>query len=312
MSRVKTLAQQLGQSLEYFVVHSPSIYLPDRLESHIKPTYSLFKLHEQANIEEPEDLCLFYMLLAAVSFAPQDPDGFWAYEDCNVGYNFWGQSLARQWDFIKDPHVLANLDSNFILAELFPSKVPVFMAKERAQLLREIGLFLNTHTDFTFEKLFLKHRRDVYLVSQVLSTYLPLWEDPFCVKGQLFALLVYHLLQEQWELGGIENLTAVPNILTFHALNDLGVVSLSSSIAQRAKIGLCVQKGSRFDLELRAACVLGSEGILEALRPYQEPPLDPAQLTGLLWDRLSGSCRFKHLTPAKGLGQFSITILAPY
>lgn len=240
-----------------------------------------------------EEMCLFYLVFNAINYCYFDQSGNRFADSEMSGSTLAGARLTKHWDEIKDSVFLANLDENFLLSELFVAEVPISLVKQRTEALREVGRFINQNIDFTFEKLFLKYRRDAYFVSQALPTHLPTWRDPFFKRAQLFIAMVYGRFQDRLYLPidkeSLDKLTVFADYKVPQSLFSMGIITADLELNNRIISRELIPAGSQMELEIRAATVVASDLLMKDLRRYRkDPSINAVQVDHLLWAATKG------------------------
>lgn len=275
MSRVRKLAKTILSSAEHVKVEQEPAEQVAQILRKVAlsiPRWDFAPFYPQ--LDSFEEMCLFYLVFNAINYCYFDQDRE-RFRDGNLtGSSLACTRLTEAWDDIKNPVFLANMDENYLLSELFRAECPISLVKERTESLREVGRFLNENVDFTFEKLFKKYKRNAYYVSQALPTHLPTWRDPFFKRAQLFVGMVYGRFQDSEDLPiaehSLSDLTVFADYRLPESLIRMGILrpsaSLRDSLHEREFIG----SGSRRELELRAATIIGADALTEALNKYSE------------------------------------------
>jgi len=289
MSRVKKLSEVLLTSPRYVKFNETRVQeVAEILQSYDLeiPPWNFPGQYPQT--DDFEELCLYYLIFNSINYCYFDQDGKKFRRDDVSGSTLALACLLERWDEIKDPNFLANVDENYLLSELFAAESPISLVKERTNALREVGEFLNSNLDFTFEKLFHRYRRNAYFVSQALPTHLSTWRDPFFKRSQLFVGMVYGRFQD-WEKipidsESLEDLTIFADYRVPQTLIAMGILVPSASLLSRLHRNQLLGSGSRKELELRAGSVWGGEVLGEQLRELRnEDNLNALHVDYLLW-----------------------------
>lgn len=272
MSRVRILSDMLLQSPRYIKLSQDRIDKVAQILSDFKlelPQWDFPPIYPQS--DNFEEMCQFYLTFNAINYCYFDEDGK-KFEDGKMsGSTLAATRLTEHWEDIKRPEFLSNVDENYLLADLFCAEGPISLVKERTNALREVGRFINENTSVTnlFEKLFHKYKSDAYFISQALPTHLPTWRDPFFKRAQLFVGMVYGRFQH-WkklpiEKDSLKDLTVFADYRVPETLIRMGIICPSAPLLTRIHQQQLISSGSRKELELRAATILGADGITEAL-----------------------------------------------
>jgi hypothetical protein len=234
-------------------------------------------------------MCQFYLTFNAINYCYFDQNQERFRDGKLRGSTLACTRLTEAWNEIKDPAFLANVDENYLLTELFRAECPISLVKERTGALREVGRFLNTTPDFTFEKLFKKFKENAYYVSQAIPTYLPTWRDPFFKRAQLFVGMAYGRFQDLEDLpiteDGLLDLTVFADYRVPETLIRMGIIVPSATLRSKLYKQEFFQSGSREELEIRAATIVGADFLAEALNRHKqlERPVNSLHIDFLLW-----------------------------
>ena len=288
MSRVRTLSETLLKNPRYVTIEDyrvekvAEILADTELEI---PTWDFRPLYPQ--VDNFEEMCLFYLIFNSINYCYFDHDSKKFSDNGRLhGSSLAATRLTEHWEDIKNPEFLANVDENYLLAELFRAECPISMVKERAYALREVGSFINRNADFTFRKFFQKYKSNAYYVSQAIPTLLPSWEDAFFKRAQLFVAMVYGRFQHD-EIRpfeqGLEDLTVFADYRVPETLIRMGVIVPAASLMTRIHRRERIHSGSRKELELRAASILGADAVMDALNTRKETAINSLHLDYLLW-----------------------------
>lgn len=292
MSRVRRLSETLMENPSHFslvpnraqevakIMEGRSLTIPDWKSS--------FKsLDPSIDVEDFEQVCKFFLIFNSINYCYFDQDGS-KFEDKGVsGSTLAFNRLHEAWQYLNDTSFLASVDEVYLLGDLFRAQSPISLVKERAQALREVGNFLLSNPEFTFDKYFRKFRKDAYISSQALPTFLPSWREPFYKRSQLFVAMVYGAFQDREDLPiekeSLKNLTAFADYRVPQSLINLGIIRPSEAAWEHI-LNKPVASGSRLELEIRAATICGADLLTEALRGIRgDPSLNSLHTDYLLW-----------------------------
>jgi hypothetical protein len=288
MSRVRELSEVLLQNAKYVHV---SQRRAQKVAQALKdlpislPTWDFEPFYPQS--DDFEEMCLYYLVFNAINYCYFDQDGKKFKDGDYSGSALASLRLTENWDEISDPLFLSRVDENYLLAELFKAEAPISMVKERTHALRELGTFINSNPNFTFEKLCVRGGADAYNISQLIPLHLPSWRDPFFKRAQLFVGMVYGRFQNWGRIPiaeeSLSSLTVFADYRVPQTLIAMGVIEPSASLLTRLHCEQFLGSGSRKELELRAATILGADAILEELQPLREERLNALHTDYLLW-----------------------------
>jgi hypothetical protein len=288
MSRVRTLSETLLKNPRYVTIDSDRVNTVAEILRSFKleiPTWNFPPLYPTS--DDFEEMCLFYLVFNAINYCYFDHDGK-KFRDGNVtGSTLAATRLTENWEDIKLPQFLANVDENYLLSQLFQAENPISLVKERAAALREVGEFINRNVDFTFRKFFQKYKSNAYFVSQAIPTLLSTWRDPFFKRAQLFVGMVHGRFQNLENppfVNGLEDLTVFADYRVPETLVRMGVVVPSASLMTRIHRREPIYSGSRKELELRAASILGADAVMDVFNEINgENPINSLHMDYLLW-----------------------------
>jgi len=290
MSRVRKLAETILSSPRYVKVNQERVETVAKLLQDVQmevPRWDFPPLYPQT--DDFEEMCHFYLVFNAINYCYFDQDRK-RFEDGELrGSSLVCTRLTEAWKEIRDPTFLANVDETHLLGELFRAEGPISLVKERTEALREVGRFLNENQDFTFRKLFQKYKENAYYISQVIPNYLPTWRDPFCKRAQLFVGMVYGKFQDLEDLPiakySLADLTVFADYRVPETLIRMGIIEPSATLKSWLHRREFIASGSRKELEIRAATIVGADVLTEALNKYNqtEEPVNILHTDFLLW-----------------------------
>ncbi len=272
MSRVRILADMILQHPKYVSLNQQRTDEVAQILSDFKlelPRWDFAPLYPQS--DDFEEMCKFYLIFNSINYCYFDEDGK-RFEDGKMrGSTLAATRLTKHWEDIQRPEFLSNVDENYLLSELFRAEGPISLVKQRTEALREVGRFLNQHSDTTnlFEKLFRKYKSNAYHISQALPNHLPTWRDPFFKRSQLFVGMVYGRFQDWKDLpiteDSLDDLTVFADYRIPETLIRMGIMIPSASLLTRIHRREPIASGSRKELEIRAATIMGTDGLTDAL-----------------------------------------------
>jgi len=285
MSRVRELSNHMMRNSEFVQV------VPERAATIAKqmqdfkfelPTWDFPPFYPQT--DNFEEMCLYYLVFNSINYCYFDEYDNRFQEGKNRSSTLAGLRITENWEQLKDPQFLSNVDETYLLGELFKAETPISLIKERATAFREIGTFMLTSPDFTFQKLFAKHYRNAYFVSQMIPTYFPTWRDPFFKRAQLFVGMV------QGKFGhfssGLEDLTVFADYRVPQTLHSMGIIRYGASLMSTISSNELIPYGSKQELEIRAATVVGTDMLTAHLNEYNDGSLNILHADYLLWSAM--------------------------
>lgn len=256
------------------------------------PRWDFASIYPQS--DDFEEMCQFYLTFNAINYCYFDEDGNRFQNGKLSGSTLAATRLTEHWEDIKRPEFLSNVDENYLLGELFRADGPISMVKERTEALREVGRFLNANSSATgmntklFEQLFRKYKSNAYFVSQALPTHLPSWRDPFFKRAQLFVGMVYGRFQDWKDLpiyeDSLADLTVFADYRVPETLIRMGIIQPSASLMTCIRGRELIVSGSKKELEIRAATIMGADGLTEALNEIApDKNIHSLHIDFLLW-----------------------------
>lgn len=307
-SRVRDLSEKLMSNAVYVHIDEMRVNKVARAMKDFEfvlPTWDFAPFYPHS--DNFEEMCKFYLVFNSINYCYFNY-GSDRFEDTDEqgkvtsGSNLVTLRLTKHWDELKDPMFLSNIDENYLLSELFAASRPISLVKERVKALREVGNFLNKnieHEDLFF-KLFSRYRQDAYVTSQALPTHLPTWSDPFYKRAQLFVSQVYGRFQD-WDglpikEESIINLTAFADYRLPQTLIGMGIIKASGRLLSRLAKNKEIESGSCKELELRAATIVASDLLVDALNKERGGNLTALHIDYMLW-----SCGRKSLSLPDGV-----------
>jgi len=293
MSRIVRLAERLLYAPEYLKVNERrAVEVAESLKDYPLsiPTWDYEGFYPQS--VPFEEACLFFLIFNSINYCYFDASGNKFRHADLCGSGLAARRLLESWDEIKDPNFLSNIDENYLLSDLLHADSPVSMCKARTEALREVGRFLVSNTDFTFAKLFRKYRSNAYFVSQGLPTHLPTWRDPFFKRSQLFVAMVYGRFQSSSTsiiTEGLSDLAVFADYKLPQTLIAMGIIELFPSLQSKISNRIFLDSGSKAELEIRAATVVGAKYLLDSLCRYKKDNfLNALHVDSLLWNTARG------------------------
>ncbi len=301
-SRVRDLSEKLINNARYLQIDRPRVTKVATALSNFKfelPTWNFAPFYPQS--DDFEEMCKFYLILNSINYCYFNY-GSDVFEDLSgekriAGTNLVTLRLTENWDDLKDPLFLSNVDENYLLSELFTATRPISLVKERVKALREVGTFLNVNSEHQnlFFNYFCRYRKDAYIASQALATHLPTWRDPFCKRAQLFVSQVYGRFQNKEDLPikkeSLDNITVFADYRLPQTLIEMGIIKPSGRLLSRLYKNSELESGSGKELELRAATIVASDLLVEALNKERDDKLTALHIDYLLWSCGRGSLK---------------------
>jgi hypothetical protein len=287
-SRVRDLAQKIVSRAQYLELDcARAEAVAQAFDGDVElPRWDFAPFYPQS--DDFEEMCKFYLIFNAINYCYFDAHRV-RFSDGNMrGSTLTGLRLTEHWKDIQNPQFLANVDENYLLGELFDAHRPISLVKERTAALREVGVFLNTNPDFTFHKLFTKHRNNAYHVSQIIPTLLPSWRDPFFKRAQLFVGMAYGRFRDREDLPidseSLFDLTVFADYRVPQTLINLGLIKLGAMVLhENYSGGDFIESGSLKELEIRAATIIASDILMEEINKRREEPINPLHMDYILW-----------------------------
>jgi hypothetical protein len=205
--------------------------------------------------------------------------------------------IQRSWRIISQPGFLANVSESFVENELFDARVRIPLIPQRTACLREVGRFLDDMREHgqSFIQLFESLHNDAYLIAEFLQEKLPLWEDPFMKRAQLFPAMLYGRFQNNPECpiskASLVNLTEFLDYRIPETLYAIGAINYSPSLREKICNRVILESDSREETEIRAVSLVALKTLRDSLNEMRGPE---SQITALETDFLCwGALRTK-------------------
>lgn len=293
MSRVRELANHLMRDPEFVtIVPGRAQALAEALKDFPVelPTWDFAPFYPQS--DNFEEMCLYYLVFNSINYCYFDEYNNRFEDGDHRASTLVGLRITENWEQMKDFQFLSHIDETYLLGELFKAETPISLVKERAAAFREIGEFMRVNVDFTFRKMFAKHHNNAYFVSQMIPTYFPTWRDPFFKRAQLFVGMVQGRFQH-FDLG-LEDLTVFADYRVPQTLHSMGMLRFNPPFLKSIASNKLVHYGSKQELELRAATIVGADMLTSHLNEYHGGVLNALHADYLLWSamRKRGSLPF--------------------
>jgi hypothetical protein len=206
------------------------------------------------------------------------------------GATLAAKRITEYWTDLRNPEYLSQVTGESLATEVFNAPVPIPFVEDRAASLREVGLFLQslardglTLTDFLSAR-----DGDAFAIASAIPGQMPGWSDPFLKRAQLFVGMLFGrysgLPNNPITEASLCNLTVFADYRLPQTLIAMGIIEVSNSLATALERGELIPSGSRRELELRAATILGADALtaeISALHPDQQ--INALQIDFLLW-----------------------------
>lgn len=288
MSRVRELADHMMRNPQFVTVVPERAARVAELMQDFKfelPTWDFPPFYPQS--DDFEEMCLYYLVFNSINYCYFDEYDNRFQDGKNRSSTLAGLRITENWEQLKHSQFLSHVDETYLLGELFKAETPISFIKERADAISEIGKFMLKNPDFTFRKMFAKHYKNAYFVSQMIPTYLPTWRDPFFKRAQLFVGMVQGRFQDQSPFDrGLEDLTAFPDYRLPQTLHSMGIIRYDSSLLNNITSNQLIPSGSKQELEIRAATVVGTDMLVSHLNEYHDGVLNVLHTDYLLWSAM--------------------------
>jgi hypothetical protein len=205
--------------------------------------------------------------------------------------------ISKSWSQISQPNFLANVTEDYVESELFGAQVKIPLVAQRTECLREVGKFLDDMRalEQSFTQLFQSLHNDAYLIAEFLQGRLPLWEDPFMKRAQLFPAMLYGRFQKHPECpinrDSLVNLTEFLDYRIPETLYAIGAIDYSKTLSERIRNREILQSDSREEGEIRAVSLVALKTLRDKLNEMRG---HESQITALETDYLCwGALRTK-------------------
>ncbi len=290
LSRVRKLANHLIDNSEHVtVVKTRAKHIANEMKdfNFVLPTWDFPPFYPQ--IDDFEEMCLYYLLFNSINYCYFDEYGNKFTDGEYSSSTLTGLCITENWEDLKNFEFLTNVDENYFLGDLFKAKTPISLVKERVAAFREIGNYLRLNPDFSFRKLFTSRRSDAYFVSQYLPTLLPSWSDPFFKRSQLFVGMVHGRFQDKSPfIRGLEHLTVFADYRVPQTLHSMGVIRFSPDLLKQISEGTLIGSGTKPELEIRAASIVGSDLLEKYCNKHHKKTLNALHIDYFLWSAMKG------------------------
>jgi hypothetical protein len=288
MSRVRELANHMMRNPEFVKMVPERAGRIAELTKDFKfelPTWDFPPFYPQSN--DFEEMCLFYLLFNSINYCYFDEYGNTFQDGDHRASTLTGLRITENWEQLKDLQFLSHVDETYFLGELFKAETPISLVKERVAAFREIGKFVQVNTDFTFRKMFAKHYNNAYFISQMIPTYLNTWRDPFFKRAQLFVGMVQGRFQDQKPFSrGLEDLTVFADYRVPQTLHSMGIIRYGAYLLSKVSSNELIPYGSKPELEIRAATIVGADMLTAHLNKYHGGSLNALHTDFLLWSAM--------------------------
>jgi|GEM_PF-2935628 len=202
--------------------------------------------------------------------------------------------ISKAWDTISKPGVLADITEHFVENELFAAHVAIPLIPERTACLREAGRFLDDMREQgqSFTDLFKSLNNDAYLIAEYLQDKMPLWEDPFMKRAQLYPAMLYGRFQKDPQCPiSKHSLVTLTEFLDYRipeTLYALGVITYSESLRERIRAREILESDSREEREIRAVSLVALKRLRDRLNDLRsdELPITALETDFLCWGAL--------------------------
>lgn len=285
MSRVRELSNYMMRNPQFVTVIPERATRLAELMQDFKfelPTWDFPPFYPQT--DDFEEMCLYYLVFNSINYCYFDEDDNRFQDGKNRSSTLAGLRITENWEQLKHSQFLSRVDETYLLGELFKAETPISLIKERVAAISEIGNFMLKNPDFTFRKMFAKHYNNAYFVSQMIPTYFPTWKDPFFKRAQLFVGMV------QGKFGhfdkGLEDLTVFADYRVPQTLHSMGVIEYRASLLSTVSSNKLIPYGSKQELEIRAASVVGTDMLTAHLNEYHDGALNVLHTDYLLWSAM--------------------------
>lgn len=198
-------------------------------------------------------------------------------------------ALTRQFERTINPYYLALSNRITLAEEVFLGSIPMPLLGERAQDMREVGVFIG---DLEMAGLgvidFMKRLDgDAFEISKALPHKLPGFRDPFLKRAQLFVAMFYGRCRDNPDCPiapkSLRKLSLFADYRVPQAFIGMGAIVPDESLESTLERELEIPEGTPMEQELRAASVVVGKLMLEAMNRCGETPLNALHLDYLAW-----------------------------
>jgi hypothetical protein len=204
--------------------------------------------------------------------------------------------LTQAWDTISQPEFLAKVTEEYVGRSLFAAKEPIPLIAERTECLKEAGAFLDKlrSDGRSFTDVFNSLGNDAYEVAQYLQMQLPLWQDPFMKRAQLFVGMLFGRFQDDpgcpISRESLVHLTEFADYRIPETLYVLGAISYSKKLTEKIRNRELLTLNGEEETEIRAASLVALDRLrlcINKLRSDQLP-ITALETDYVCWSALRG------------------------
>ncbi len=303
MSRVRDLSEHIMLNPQHLVIFpNRAAEIADQLKGRDieLPSWDFPPFYPQT--DDFEDMCLYYLIFNSINYCYFDEYGNVFQDGDHRSSTLAGLRITENFEELKDPTFLSNVDSNYMLGDLFKADTPISLVKDRVSAFREIGNFLLRNPDFTFKKMFARTHGNAYFASQQIPTFFPSWSDPFFKRAQLFIGMVQGRFNHFD--AGLEDLTVFADYRVPQTLHAMGMLRYNFELFNTISSNDLIPYGSRQELEIRAATIVLTDTLLDKLNEHHSGSLNALHIDYLLWSAMRkrdtlppGVIAHSHTTP---------------
>ena len=207
------------------------------------------------------------------------------------GATLAARRVTLYWDRLQDPLFLAHIDANMLATEIFKAPVPIPMVEDRAASLREAGQFLSKlKKEGQTLRMFIDSRDgDAYRIAEAIAQEMPVWQDPFLKRAQLFVGMLYGRCQHDedcpFKEESLARLTVFADYRLPQTLIALGILVPNPSLSRALARHELIPANARSELEIRAGTIVGADELIRSLNYVRQNdrPVNALHVDYLLW-----------------------------
>jgi hypothetical protein len=259
----------------------------------MKESFDLTDLSE----EERMMLCTVFN---SISFSYWG-EPYWSVEYKGTSYDraSWSMVAAilrskEEGKSLLDPNVLSTL-SKEDLGHMLRGNTEIPMLEERLKILNLVGKSIQKNGEGSFRNIIGQAEGDALkLVDLILKNFSPAFDDHYEYKGETVhfnkrAQALVESLSSMFDAEGIgsfsntDQLTALADYIIPNLLREKGILRYSDELKHAIDTGQVIEKGSPYEVEIRAAAVWAIEWIRENVNKQKSLAVQTAAVNDDLW-----------------------------
>lgn len=249
------------------------------------------------NEEEKIMLCVVFN---SISFSYWG-DPYWSVEYHGVSYDraSWSMVAAilrskEEDKSLLDPKVLSGLTKNE-LRIILRGNTEIPLLEERKNILNLVGNTILTKYDSSFINLIQESKGDALsMVDVIISSFTPAFDDHYVYKGQevFFNKRAQALVEsinsmfdgkDFGSFNNAEQLSGLADYVLPNFLRHLGILEYSEKLSDLIDSRTVLEKGSAYEIEIRAAVVWAIEFIKQSVQKFHKSVISSTVINDNLW-----------------------------